>query len=253
MSMNLKGKVIVVTGGGRGIGKEACLGAAAEGALVVVADIDSNNARATRDEIEKKGGRALPVPVDVASEEQTRDMAASAVREFGRIDALVNNAAYFYGLKLRPFDEVDPDEWDRVMAVNVKGTWLCSKAVFPYMKEQGRGKIVNISSSTFFSAIPGFPHYVASKGAIIGLTRALAKELGEFNINVNSVAPGYTDTEAQFTMHPPENSKVVAESRAIKRPEVPRDLVGTILFLCSEHSDFITGQTILVDGGVALH
>lgn len=251
--MNLKGKVVVITGGARGIGREASIGAAAEGATVVVADIDLNGAESTYNEIRKSGGEGMALKVDVTSERQTQEMAATVRKELGRIDALVNNAAYFYGLRLQPFYKVDSAEWDRVMLVNVKGGWHCSKAVFPHMREQHKGKIVNVSSSSFFSGIVGFPHYVASKGAIIGLTRALAKELGEFNITVNAVAPGYTDTEAQFTMNPPGFSKVIAEQRAIKRPEVPADLVGTIVFLCSDSSDFITGQTILVDGGLELN
>jgi len=251
--VDLRGKVVIVTGGARGIGREICVGAAAEGATVVAADINLAGASATCEQIQRAGGHGTPLEVDVTSEKETKEMAATVGERFGRIDALVNNAAYFYGLKIQPFTEVDPAEWDRVMLVNVKGTWQCCKAVFPYMKKQGKGKLVNISSSTFFSGIVGFPHYVASKGAIIALTRALAKELGEFNVTVNAVAPGYTDTEAQFTMHQPEFSKVIAEDRAIKRPEVPKDVVGAVLFLCSDHSDFITGQTILVDGGLELH
>jgi NAD(P)-dependent dehydrogenase (short-subunit alcohol dehydrogenase family) len=251
--LELKGKVVIVTGGARGIGREICLGAASEGATVVAADINFSGAQETCRQIRRKKGRCLALRVDVSSERETEEMASTVQRKFGRIDALVNDAAYFYGLKLQPFTEVDPAEWDRLMQVNVKGTWLCSKAVFPYMKRQGRGKIVNISSSTFFSGVVGFPHYVASKGAIIALTRALAKEVGEYNVNVNSVAPGYTDTEAQFTMHRPENSMVEAKNRAIKRPEVPKDVVGAVLFLCSDYADFVTGQTILVDGGFALH
>lgn len=251
--MDLKGKVVIVTGGARGIGREICLGAASEGATVVAADVNLAGALSTCRQIQKAGGYGLALQVDVALERETQGMAATVQQKFGKIDALVNDAAYFYGLKLQPFTDVDPAEWDRVMLVNVKGTWQCTKAVFPYMREQGKGKIVNISSSTFFSGIVGFPHYVASKGAIIGLTRALAKELGEFNITVNAIAPGYTDTEAQFTMHPPEFSKVIAKDRAIKRNESPSDVVGAALFLCSDASDFITGQTILVDGGLELH
>jgi len=251
--VDLKGKVVVVTGGARGIGREICLGAAAEGARVVAADINLAGAEATCRQVQKTGQQGLALQVDVSSERDAKAMADAAIQKFGRIDALVNNAAYFYGLKMQPFSDVDPDEWDRVMAVNVKGTWQCTKAVFPYMKKEGKGKVVNISSSTFFDGIVGFPHYVASKGAIIALTRALAKELGEFHVNVNSVAPGYTDTEAQFTMHAPEFSNVIAKDRAIKRPEVPQDVVGAVVFLCSDQSDFITGQTVLVDGGLSLH
>lgn len=251
--MDLKGKVVIVTGGARGIGREICLGTAAEGAKVVAADTNLAGALATCRQIQKAGGYGTALQVDVALERETQGMAATVQEKFGRIDALVNNAAYFYGLKLQPFTEVDSAEWDRVMLVNVKGPWQCSKAVFPYMKKQGKGKIVNISSSTFFTGVVGFPHYVASKGAVIALTRALAKELGEFNVTVNAVAPGYTDTEAQFTMHPPEFSTVIAKDRAIKRNELPRDVVGAVVFLCSDQSDFVTGQTILVDGGLALH
>ena len=254
MTNMLEGKVVIITGGAGGIGRVVSNALASEGASIVVADMDFERTTATCKEICNNGYKdALAIQTDVTSEEETQAMAEFCYKEFGRIDALLNIAAYYEGLKKQPFDKISSDEWDLVMRVNVKGVWHCSKAVFPYMRLQGKGKIVNISSSAFFSGIVGFPHYVASKGAVIGLTRALARELGEYNITVNSVAPGYTDTEASFKINPKGFSEVIANGRAIKRVEKPSDLVGTLVFLCSDGSDFITGQTIIVDGGFTLH
>ena len=166
---------------------------------------------------------------------------------------LINKAAIYYGITMRPFDKWTVEEWDRLMAVNVKGCWLCAKAVFPYMKEQGKGKIINISSGTYFIGQPMLLHYVTSKGAVVGFTRALARELGEYNITVNAVAPGFTMTEASLMIvdnAPAGIQEMVANMQAFKRPQQPEDLPGTIVFLSSDDSDFITGQTICVDGGL---
>jgi NAD(P)-dependent dehydrogenase (short-subunit alcohol dehydrogenase family) len=178
-------------------------------------------------------------------------MARRARDRFGRIDVLVNNAAYYYGVVRRSFADISVEEWDRVMAVNVRGPWLCTRAVFPHMKEIGKGKIVNLASEVFFTGSNGFVHYVASKGGVIGLTRALAVELGPYGICVNAVAPGFTDTEASRTIA--DVTKYDTSKTPLKRLETPEDLVGTVAFLSSDDSDFITGQTILVDGGRAMH
>jgi NAD(P)-dependent dehydrogenase (short-subunit alcohol dehydrogenase family) len=187
----------------------------------------------------------------VARETDMLNMAEATNRAFGRIDILINNAAVYDGLKRKPFHEIDPDEWDLVMAVNVKGAFLAARAVFPYMKAQGYGKIVNLASEVFFTGSNGFAHYVASKGGIIGLTRALAVELGPYNICINCVAPGFTDTEASRGLA--DVSKYDTSKTPLRRLEMPADLTGAALFLASPESDFITGQTLLVDGGRAMH
>ena len=200
------------------------------------------------------GGKAVALKSDVSVESDTNKLAEVASDSFGQIDVLVNNAALYGGLKRRPFYEIDVDEWDKVQAINVRGTWLCIKSVFPFMKKQGKGKIVNISSGTFFAGSPGLAHYVTSKGAVIGLTRGISRELGQFNITINAIAPGYTLTDATLKINPDQNySLEMAKSRALKRDQFPKDLLGTLIFLCSDDSDFMTGQTLLVDGGRSMH
>jgi NAD(P)-dependent dehydrogenase (short-subunit alcohol dehydrogenase family) len=178
-------------------------------------------------------------------------MAAFAYERFGRIDILVNNAAIYYGLVRKPFYEIDAGEFDRVMMVNVKGVWLSTKAVYPYMKEAGKGKIINLASETFFTGSHGFAHYVATKGAVIGLTRALAVELGPDNICINAIAPGFTDTEGSRTIA--DVTKYDVSRTPLRRLGTAEDIMGAAVFLSSDASDFVTGQTILVDGGRAMH
>ena len=249
--MRLKDKVAIVTGGARGIGKEYSLRFAEEGAKVTVCDI--LDCAETVREIKAKGGEVLALKTDVASEESTVEMAKKTVERFGRIDILANNAAIYGGLKLKPFHEVSVDEWDKMMAVNLRGTWLCCKAVFPYMKEQGKGKIINISSGVHFKGIPFLIHYTTSKGGVVGFTRALARELGQYNINVNAIAPGLTMTQASLDLSSPERIEKTVAGQSIKRPIQSEDLVGTMVFLASDESDFITGQTIVVGGGDFMH
>jgi NAD(P)-dependent dehydrogenase (short-subunit alcohol dehydrogenase family) len=250
--MKLKEKVAIVTGAARGLGRAYALRLAEEGAKVVVADVLDGSE--TVEAIKQRGGNAIALKIDVTSEESTKEMARKTVEAFGRIDILVNNAAIFATLVKRPFYEIPAEEWDEVMAVNVKGPFLCAKAVYPQMKQQGKGKIINVSSGTFFKGLPHFLHYVVSKGGNVALTRSMAREVGEAGINVNTIAPGYTETE--FLKENPQDSaevvKMIIGSRCIKRPQVPEDLTGTIVFLSSDDSDFITGQTIIVDGGSAL-
>ncbi len=252
--MRLKDKVIIVTGGGVGIGRAYSLGLAKEGARVVVADIQEAQARDVASEIQRDGGEALAVPVDVASAEKTRSMAEAALERYGRIDVLVNNAALYSVIKKKPFSEISEEEWDRVMAVNLKGLFLCAKAVYPAMKKQGKGKIINISSGTTLGGTPFYLHYVTSKGGVIGLTRALARELGPENIAVNAITPGLTisgpQQEGALT---PEQLADRRRRRCFQRDQYPQDLVGTVIFLASDDSDFITGQTINVDGGLHMH
>ena len=190
----------------------------------------------------------------MTSEESTQEMARKTVERFCRIDILINNAALFATLVKRPFYDIPAEEWDAVMAVNLKGPFLCAKAVYPQMKKQGRGKIINVSSGAFYKGLPLFLHYVVSKGGNVALTRSLAREVGGAGICVNTIAPGYTETEylKDHPQDPPEVIKTIIGTRCIKRPETLEDLTGTIIFLSSDDSDFITGQTIIVDGGSAL-
>ena len=249
--MRLTDKVVIVTGGGLGIGRAYALGLAAEGARVVVADI-ADPAPVVK-EIEAQGGQALGVHCDVSREDDTLDLATKTRERFGRIDVLVNNAAVYGILKRRPFMEIPVAEWDQVMAVNLRGLFLCARAVFPAMQAQGKGKIINIASSTFFKGVPNYIHYTTSKGGVVGFTRSLARELGDFGIRVNAVAPGFT-LSGENEKHMPEEGKAAnVRMRMLKRAQVPDDIVGTIVFLASDASDFITGQTIAVDGGSIVH
>ena len=250
--MRLKGRVAIITGGAKGLGRAFALKLAEEGARVmVVTRKDMANLEKTVQQIKDLGGEAALFQADVARETDMLNMAEATNKAFGRIDILINNAAIYDGIKRKPFHEIDPDEWDLVMTVNVKGAFLAARAVFPYMKAQGYGKIVNLSSEVFFTGSHGFAHYVASKGGIIGLTRALAVELGPHNICINCVAPGFTDTEASRGLA--DVTKYDTSKTPLRRLERPEDLTGAALFLASPESDFITGQTLLVDGGRAMH
>ncbi|MFC1868029.1 SDR family NAD(P)-dependent oxidoreductase [Thermodesulfobacteriota bacterium] len=247
--MRLKEKVVIVTGGAQGLGKAYVLRMAEEGARVVIADIldGSEVARA----VEGNGGEAMAINTDVTDEESTKVMAQKTLERFGRIDVLVNNAAFFANIVKKPFHEIPADEWDKMMSVNLKGPFLCAKAVYQQMKKQGKGKIINISSGTWYNGVPFFLHYVTTKAGIVGLSRSLAREVGDAGICVNSIAPGFTVTDIlrENPQDPEEVLKGIIDSRCIKRTEVPEDLTGTVVFLASDDSDFITGQTILVDGG----
>jgi NAD(P)-dependent dehydrogenase (short-subunit alcohol dehydrogenase family) len=251
--MRLKEKVAIVTGGARGLGKAFASRLYEEGAKVVVADIlDSTSVVQA---IDKRGGEALALYTDVSEEESTQEMACKTIKHFGRIDILINNAAISTTIVKKPFYEISAREWDEVIRVNLKGVFLCCKAVYPQMKKQRKGKIINISSGTFFKGLPNFIHYVTSKGGIIGFTRALAREVGDNGICVNAISPGYTLTDVlKEKPHDPEEfAREIVSSRCFKRDELPEDLAGTIVFLASEESDFITGQTIVVDGGSVFH
>ncbi len=247
--MRFANDVAIVTGGGQGIGLCLSKALAAEGAKVVIADIDEHSGQFAVGQIREQGGQALFVPTDVSSEQSTAVLAAAAVAEFGAIHILINNAALFRNLQLKPIEELPGDEWDRVLAVNLRGPFMTSKAVLPQMKRQQRGKIVNLSSNTVFSGGPGMSHYVASKAGVIGFTRCLAREVGPAGICANVVAPGLTDTEAAQSIIPAERFDDVTRLRSIGRHQTPADLVGAVLFLCSPDSDFITGQVLNVDGG----
>ena len=249
--MRLSDRVVIVTGGARGIGRAYCLGVAAEGARVVVADVA--DPKPTVAEIEARGVQALAVACDVSREADTQRLATETLARFGRIDVLVNNAALYGTLKRRPFMEIPVEEWDRVMAVNLRGLFLCARAVFPAMRAQGNGKIVNIASSTFFKGVPDYIHYTTSKGGVVGFTRSLARELGPFGIRVNAIAPGFTLSGENEKNISEERKRANVEARMLKRAQMPEDLVGTLVFLASDDSDFMSGQTMLVDGGGSVH
>ena len=233
----MKGEVVIVTGGAKGLGLAYVHGLRDAGYTVVVADVRPSDA----------GDLALEV--DVSDQGSTEAMAAAVVERYGRIDALVNNAGYFTQIVKKPFEELTVEEWDLAFAVNVRGTWLCARAVAPAMKAQRSGKIVNTSSMTVPSGIPGFLHYVASKSAVVGLTRSLARELGDWNICVNTITPDYVPHDEAYAGRQPEMAPMLAAQRAFKRDAVPEDLVGTLLHLVGHGSDFVTGQQFWVNGG----
>lgn len=251
MSGSLSGKVCLVTGASQGLGKAFCRHLAAQGASVAVAGRSLERVRAVVDELPLPVDRTLPhlaVALDTGDPESVAAGIREAEEVLGRIDVLVNNAATYGDLTRAPFDELSIDEWDRVMRVNVRGPWLTSGAVAAGMRARKSGRIINIVSATFFSGSPLWAHYVASKGAVIGLTRVMAKELGVHGICVNAVAPGFTLTEAALGAIP--NASTYGVDRgSIKRAEQPEDVVGVVAFLASDEAGFITGQTLVVDGG----
>ena len=251
----LDGKVVVVTGGGHGIGRAYCLGIAREGGIAVVADIDSAAADGVANAIADSGGKALAVKVDVANTASCQEMAQKTLNTYGKIDGLVNNAAIFMSVPAEKgsFQTITEAEWDKIMAVNIKGLWLCAKAVVPVMQQRKQGSIVNISSNMAFNGGQGMMHYVVSKAAVVGFSRVLARELGGDNIRVNTLAPGATMSEENPTDEALKNYERTASTRILKRVEKPEDLVGTALYLLSDLSSFVTGQVILVNGGAVLH
>ncbi len=248
---SLAGSVAIVTGGARGIGKAIAVRCAAEGASVVIADIEGGVAAETAAQIEALGGAALAVRTDVSAADSVTAMVEAALDRFGRIDVLVNNAA-IVDVARQPSDLISEEEWDRVMLVNVKGPWLCVRAVLPAMREQRGGKIINLSSDLILSGVPGLLHYVASKGALTAMTRSLARELGPDGICVNAVAPGLTTTDAAMT-HGQEAAERSIRTRAIPRAQTPDDITGTVVFLASDASSFMRGQLLVVNGGSVLH
>jgi 3-oxoacyl-[acyl-carrier protein] reductase len=246
----LDDRVAIVTGGTRGIGRAYCLGLAREGCRIAVADVTDPSS--VVEEITAHGGQAMPVRVDVSEEASTAAMACVVNEHFGRIDILVNNAAYYTAMQNAPFDELGVSEWDRAFAVNVRGPWLCAKAVTPFMRARGYGRIINISSMTVHDGTPNLLHYVAAKAAVIGLTRGLARELGDAGIAVNTVTPDYIPHDRAYAARQPEwLEDWIVNRRCFKRGEAPEDMVGVIIFLAGPGSDFITGQNIAVNGGSA--
>jgi NAD(P)-dependent dehydrogenase (short-subunit alcohol dehydrogenase family) len=250
--MRLKGKVAIVTGAGGGIGKALAMRLAQDGASIVIADLQKFDQAAA--EIAKKtGARTLGIETDVAHEAQVERMASQAISTFGRIDILVNNAAIFSSLELRSFEKISAAEWRKVMDVNTLGVFLCCRACAPHMRAAGGGRIINLASGAPLKGVPLFLHYVSSKGAVIAMTRGLARELGKDKITVNALAPGFTLSENVLNSaeHKKQGAASVA-ARAIQREETPDDLVGAVSFLASDDAAFITGQTLVVDGGSSM-
>jgi len=242
----LQNKTIIVTGASTGIGQAFAVACASYGAKIIVADM--NSGEETVKIVKSNGGEAKFVEVDVANENSTNLMAKAAYDWTGRVDGLINNAAYFREVKLTPFEEIDVAVWDKIFDVNVKGIWQCSKAVIPYMRNNKGGSIINISSVVAVAGQPGYLHYVATKGAVLAMTKGLAKECGKDLVRVNTIAPGFVITDATKN-RPIEWQQTFLKARAISREQRPEDLVGTAVYLLSDLSSFVSGQTHVVDGG----
>ena len=251
MSPVLEDKVAIITGAGRGLGRAYALRFAEEGARLLLPDISLESAEDVTKEIRAKGGEAVAMEADISDEDATKKMAEEVMRQYGKVDILVNNAGLWYGVHGRPWDAWKVEEWDRMLAVNLRGTWLCCKAIAPLMVTQFRGKIINIASNVVKVRESQFLlPYALSKVGVYALTQSLAVALGPSGINVNAIAPGPTATEATLAM--PDSDKLfedVIAAQCLKRREEPADVIGTAVFLASKESDFITGQLIVVDGG----
>ena len=245
----LQGRVAIVTGAAQGLGAEYALRLAEAGVRVMIADARSAEETVTR--IRASGNEAIAIQLDIRDARAVHSMVNDTIARLGRLDILINNAAIAADLEMKPFLEIDSDDWDKVMGVNARGTFECIKAAAVPMMKQRSGKIVNVASTTYFKGAPRMMHYVASKGAVIGITRVASRELGEYGITVNCIAPGLTMTEPlrQKGQFAGPSYEANINSRSIRREQVASDLTGAMLFLASSQSDFITGQTLVVDGG----
>ncbi|MFK5980688.1 MAG: SDR family NAD(P)-dependent oxidoreductase [Rhizobiaceae bacterium] len=243
------GKIVLITGAGQGLGRVYAKAYSELGAIPIIADLNHQKAVSVGKEIEASGGQALAIHVDVASEDSVASMANVALERFGQVDIIINNAAIFSTLEMRPFEEISIEEWRRVLDVNITGSFLVARAFVKSMRKKQWGRIVNVSSAAWTMGRQNYLHYTSSKAAIIGMTRSMARELGPDGITVNAVLPGATNTEIERDTVDPEQMKAFLAQRSIPRAESPEDLTGAILFLSSSASEFITGQTLTVDGG----
>jgi NAD(P)-dependent dehydrogenase (short-subunit alcohol dehydrogenase family) len=248
---SVKDRVVIITGAGQGIGREFARQFAAAGAIPVVADLNIDKAERVLAEVEAAGGKAMPAKVDIGDRASVEAMVASVLANYGRIDALVNNAAIFATLEKRPFDEIPLQEWEQVMRINITGVFNCVCAVAPAMRQAKWGRIVNISSDSVRLGVANYLHYVTSKSALIGMTNALARELGPHGITVNCIRPGGVATEVDRTVNPTvERRQQMLAQQCVPKGQVPSDLVGLVMFLTTPASAFISGQTIACDGGL---
>jgi NAD(P)-dependent dehydrogenase (short-subunit alcohol dehydrogenase family) len=247
---SLKDRVVIITGAGQGIGRVFAKSFAKAGARVVIAERNEKTAAAVSAEILKDGGQALAVTTDVADPASIAEMIELVEDEYGRIDVLINNAGIFSTLQMRPFDQIPLEEWEQVLKVNLTGPFLCARAVLPAMRRAKWGRIINIASGAVRLGRPNYLHYIATKAALIGMSLSMARELGADNITVNAILPGATFTEIERKTVTPQQKERIVAMQCIPRPETPEDLVGAVLFLASEASGFVTGQSINLDGGV---
>ncbi|WOS65489.1 SDR family NAD(P)-dependent oxidoreductase [Sinorhizobium fredii] len=249
-NFDVTGRVVIITGGGQGIGREYALQFAAAGAIAVIAELNEEKAKSVEAEITTAGGKALAVKTNVADVASVQALVDTVLATYGRIDVLVNNAGIFTTLKMKPFEEIPLDEWDLVLKVNITGCFLTARAVLPAMKKAGWGRIINITSGSVPLGVKNYLHYVTSKSALIGMSNSMARELGAHGITVNAVQPGGTFTEIPRETITEEGKARLIANQCIPREEVPMDLVGLVMFLSTEASGFITGQTIACDGGL---
>src|SRR5690606_12790903 len=249
--LGIKGRVVIITGAGQGIGRVLAHAVAAYGAIPVVADLNEANANSVAQEITALGREAMPLAADIGNFDSLQSMAGKVFDAYGRIDVLVNNAGIFSTLEMRPFWEIPLEEWDRVMHVNITGAMLATRAVAPYMQKAKWGRVIHISSASILMGRPNYTHYVTSKSALIGMTRSMARELGNDFITVNAILPGGTQTEIPRKTVSPQQREAIISRQCIPRAQAPQDLISAIVFLATDGAGFMTGQVMNIDGGAS--